>query len=50
MESAVCHLYLFYTYKLRDTFTVNLVRSRGFKAKNIQFQNVFVYAVATTYV
>lgn len=32
MESAVCHLYSFYTYKLGDTFTVNLVSIQRFQS------------------
>lgn len=32
MESAVCRWYLFYTYKLGDTFTVNIVSIQRFQS------------------
>lgn len=32
MESVVCHLYLFYTYKLGDVFTVNRVSIQRFQS------------------
>lgn len=32
MESAVCHLYLFYIYKLGYTFTVNIVSIQRFQS------------------
>lgn len=31
-ESAVCHWYLFYTYKLGATFTVNIVSIQRFQS------------------